>query len=1618
MSQKVQEQNPLIEQLDVLGDLLNRSTESSSTGASPEYIQEHPEMVLYLASVKESMEKFQHRASELSNECLDSTVATKKGLGRITYGLFALGIAMTVIANMLLVTVSASLLQLAMCNFGTMIIFVLAGVCLLSDVSNRDRLDGTQPIDIHHQIRSISDNVDQLSRLTYDWNKKLQELDQKKEQSQLAIQTLDFQEQELATRVEHKENELQQLLNEFENQQNENVATKHECDNLQNQKVTIVKEIEINLGEKLSVEKELESCKRATQTIQTELVAYEASIANKRREVTEIDAYSSQVQSDIMGIQKQILQLECISISKNEEISEMERSLKIIQDETDTLSDEKILLQAKISELEASYVELCACELPHRDLNSIRTSIELAHGEIELLDNSRTSLERVVNNLESEKNALATSLDTLRAEFQEQSCLVARKTEYLDALAIQEAQIQEKIIESTTRLAALQSQEVEHAGLAECEALLQTKRQEMIYLQARTESLRDEVYAQGREASELQMHLESLHALEAQTNVKFDAELLRHKLALEEKLSVSESLEAQIITSQENLGLAEADLTALRIEVNAAQLAANASQDLITDLQVQLAVMDTDQVRKAGQLVLLDKQLDLKLAEINSIEQLIDEAKARELTFISLCQDAEVRIAVLADKSEGLADHLGTMTANIEKLGQQREQAEKAVAQLDTLLSEKSELLNSLDVGIDQRETQIEDLQNAYATKNELYSNKLQELDLLEQKIRESESSVDTLNVVELKCVTFQKEIEVLQREIEQLVKQKEEAIEESNRIHASIQIARNRLDDNEKTLQYSFNEVLAAETKRAQTTESQCLLQAESHQLTVAINASKAKLATLASEIELTNREREELIQVTHRLQQECNELSNAKASLDLIQNDIQLRIAADRRTLAESESNIARAADLHEEIRKLESTVDETNRQWRVLTERVKSLEHECLSKENERDGILAELKRFENSAMKSEKVFAELNQKCETAKIQLVEIETRKTSARKELDQSEQKSAASKLAVDAITRELSVIEMNRSQAQSGLQQLSAEVVEAQTVCRQWQEYGEMLKRTNQELDASQKTLERQVQSLQVEHKNTECALQQNVLAVKNAALQRDKLFTEIESLEGKRRDFVHSEDALKHSLESKRTLLNELDTELNRSRMNVDATTLEFEQLRLKCKTEKGLLAELVAQHDELLREISNRSQLHEQQTRRCDDLKSQEQVLGMKLVQMKEKIQIFQEQEKLYLEKQSQWEALDATCSKKSLEMENLQHGIIMNREQIKADAKALSDYQAELRTNRQALEELLGKLNQSKLQFTRESGQQEAVLANLSTDVQSKQIELQNINKALLSTNEKLVQAEKEFESLSAQWKEAEINLASTASQNSALRKATDEMEASILVSTENYFALESKRAELLATMDVIEKQMYVSQAEKSDLFRSHLELKAQELSLVECCKTLEAELHSKQKQLMETNSQIGAREQQLVETLQAITLIGQQRENAMARLESDREMLEQSRREIDLLQIQRLESESSILHFSSEAARMSVSRDRLTEELRLLESQRQLSLEEVLSIQAARDTQTSDHSDVVNDPAGQNVEDSLEVELLSEILDVVQTIGEQPQDDDVWGDLLRVVRVA
>jgi len=1656
MNNLMRESTELLGQLDIVSTLLRNSDDVSTI----DNIEEAKPLDGELASVRSAMDRFRKRAIDLSKDSTASDTQNKLQLGRITYGLFVLSIAVMVVANTLLISLGASLMQLAFCNFGTMILFVLAGVCLLNDISRRNSSGTNHLLDTNHRVNSISDHVDELGRLTSDWNRKLQDLRKNEQQVELSVQQLQILEEETASNVDLQENESRRLREEVETRTTESLGLADEIAKLNDVMRTITRENSIALSEKEGIKNEIGSLSQDVENAKRDLAELEEIIEKTRQEYKEVDNYSNLIQSEIRDLQKTLVELESNSDGLQLAVDERQVVLGDKQSAIDSLAEREQTLRDSIADAEGRLDTQCDLGKRHLELKEIENLVDLEKNQLHEIQKSLESLGESVVALETTKVTLAIGIATLRVDFEELSTVVDQKAEYLSSLTHDETVLAERISSGKKVLESLEQQEMRKLELNECELQLSFKREEIAALQNQRDGTRDEVYDLSREASELQELVERL-AKEVEVNATgLDVQVLKIK-----------ALDDSERHALEQLRHAENALADIRNETKSNQDVVKELCDAVDNARVRLAEIESEAVRKAGQCDLLDSQIDLKLEELGNIEAAITSFKTREDTLNRTCTEAEGRITVLAEKAEQLAEHLAFVTSSVELEESRRADAITVLEQVNLEIKELQSQRTSLEIDVMNNTTDVSKLRETYLELEQTHISKLEELSILDTRMHESQNALIELTSAEVQRSDVRADIQDLLAEIDSLTERKSDAILEIQRIQASVQLSRSKAAETEDALKQSINELLATEMHLAKIKESQLIVQAETHQLSVTIDGSNSKLAAIQSEILSKEQDRDDLLLQTQRLQQDFDKISGLRTSHDGLLQDLQSQIAASRKELSLSESDLERANSLKQEIRSQEEQIQQLNRDSRELEERILLLERECDAKGITLDRLAANLERCELAATKSESNLREVIKQCELAQEQLAGFEGRKASARKELDLIEGNTKKAKASLDSIAAELNAMEKNKNQTREDLERYSAEVVEAQGVCRQWQEYGEMLRQTNQDLDTAQKACERQLQVLKVKQTSAENELEQNRLAVKNASSQREKLLLEVEGLDRKRVDMIHSEDALKQSVDSKRVLLNGLDTELDRSRMNLDAATLEIEQLRLKGKNEKSLVAELVSQHDELLREISDRSQIHDQQIRRCDDLKSQEQAIKLSLAQTKDKVLVLQEQEKLFSEKRVQWDAMDISYSKKSIEMQKLQQRIEIDREQLGFATKELSDLEEAIESHRNDLNEVQRKLNQGRIEFNTDMSTHESQIAKLSLDIEAKQIELKNVISAIDEENLKLHQAKQSFASLSSQVKEAEEKLSTTGTSHSGLLKANGTLQESMMTLEEGCRQLDSKRSLIVAEISALEEQRNLADARNFDAIQSHLELKSRELDLIEGCRSLELILTSKNEQLSTVSLQIGEGEHQLVQTLQAIAMIGQQRQLAVGRLESDQDTLELTRKALDALQTERLEYESSLLHLNTEIARMVDQRNQLTDDVRDLESQHQALRENLntnlperqfalgsnsgvqsvaieptvpvasepaevsmsaLEVLAAKfsSSEAEGADDRLDNVSGQVVgiqtsasefasqDDAFEREFLSELRDVAEVVAEQTDSSDVWGDLLRVVRVA
>jgi len=100
-----------------------------------------------------------------------------RGLRKITFALFALGICLTCLLNSRLLLQGVNLQQLIVCNLGIMMVFVLAGIFLLHDVTVKKKSGLSREVfGVRRRLKVVVGQIDELDALRFKMQREHQEL--------------------------------------------------------------------------------------------------------------------------------------------------------------------------------------------------------------------------------------------------------------------------------------------------------------------------------------------------------------------------------------------------------------------------------------------------------------------------------------------------------------------------------------------------------------------------------------------------------------------------------------------------------------------------------------------------------------------------------------------------------------------------------------------------------------------------------------------------------------------------------------------------------------------------------------------------------------------------------------------------------------------------------------------------------------------------------------------------------------------------------------------------------------------------------------------------------------------------------------------------------------------------------------------------------------------------------------------------------------------------------------------------------------------------------------------------------------------------------------------------
>ena len=703
------------------------------------------------------LRRFGNQAQDWIKESPTESAIRRQGLRKVTIALFVLGISLTCLLNIRLLAVGVNLQQLIVCNLGIMIVYVLAGICLLHDVTFRrkNKFD-EEHLGVSERLAMVVGQVDALESQKFSLISKRDKL--VAEHAGLTKNLID-----LENRVKSGTEKSKQIEESLASVTDQKTVLQSELDQLNSQhqewtERSIEDEIKSKTGQLL-----LNQLQMDIQLLEDQRSANAESVNFARLELDGLEDSARELRNVLSVTQEELSMQMALKADDQNELNRLEsKQLEIIQ-ESEGLESEKALVQAKLAQLK---LELECVEL---ECVRVHALAAIVNEQSQPSDQSETTQSR----------ELSTEL----------------ATEPTQELATELAQ--ELDNESKQELATELAQELEEVSehLAIAKSNLANLRLELVCLELECARVRNDVAIAlensglelaktelvevNRKLEDSRSSLSNLNELE-QNCIEATA---RH----EQLLSDSQAIELQILEQEQ-----ERSELQRRIEISYATEAVASHR--LSNLNEQVFKLDLDQTQLSETIERLVGEVELQnevrrtftdsnTAATESLERLLDSVESlsrKEAGLVLACNSAEGKLELWTTNAESLVSRVDELTLQITALEAQRLQAvdgmETLLEEIDNKSAEHLTLSESIEfatrkmdelnaelienrVRKDQAETELRDVEFA------LNSSRNQLVEFEKQLAQTSDNCLSEQS--ELRCIHEQLEVE--RRAVEQL---------------------------------------------------------------------------------------------------------------------------------------------------------------------------------------------------------------------------------------------------------------------------------------------------------------------------------------------------------------------------------------------------------------------------------------------------------------------------------------------------------------------------------------------------------------------------------------------------------------------------------------------------------------------------------------------------------------------------------------------------------------------------------------------------------------------------------------------------------------------------------
>ncbi|MCY2982473.1 MAG: hypothetical protein NTY15_02415 [Planctomycetota bacterium] len=853
----------------------------------------------------------------------DSPSETRSALRWLTVMLFGVVVAVTLLLNVGIVMAGATNSQMAICNIGIAVLYVLVGMCVMSDLARGKTHFQDERERLMERLKRVAEQVRELVRERQHWTTEAAQSKWATDNEKLKLQLAKQQVESIQEKLEASFAELQILVESVEQKEKAEAELEETLISRDATKAAMIvqtRDLEEQIAKSTATIEELNArIHEDNLTLLAKVSENEAKLAEMQESLSLLnldmnektlagDALTAKLSEDHRAIEFAIAEANLSRERIMAEVSQATAEYEALKENVATSQQTNVELINQTVELEAG--------LSQRQESIILADANLRSLDVSLLD-KKTQLETIVSEsvgVEQRIAQLLTQLAELEylsafklaTDASETLSLAANRQEMIEAEKEQRVELESMRGEldairselDTRQILIEESFQNSHKISREAEKSLSDATRRVEMLSDKADSLAEQVEAKSTELFGHKQELISIRAeireLEAAkvSVTRGVEELAEVELQLQSQRAELAELEEQIGESRRTLANKQEDIGLLDAQCRTHQAALETLNFELLDRSLNFDQLQTHYAQLANECQLMDASKIALNAQMEVTQNDLVEIQNR-------MHEQQTNYASLMAEHRSLSQEYERLVESTQQLREQNEEAELVTERLSQLKSYSEELevqIASSNRQIDQLADEHDSLANAIKEQSatlELYSLRTQQI--------QSE-----LPEWELKLATAQVRQSDLEQELCEMMNSLDGARLEKTEIESEERTAKTRIDklnhraseiEHECTssvakLQQLSDEVAEAQGIVQQWTDYMATLQSDRQKKEATIQTLEARISQLKSQELATSDAFESSKENLAATQLELQDIQAVKQRLELEWKTSQLEL------------------------------------------------------------------------------------------------------------------------------------------------------------------------------------------------------------------------------------------------------------------------------------------------------------------------------------------------------------------------------------------------------------------------------------------------------------------------------------------------------------------------------------------------------------------------------------------------------------------------------------------------------------------------------------------------------------------------------------------------------